>query len=124
MDLLQPFLNVSGIFQLILAAFFIYAGISHFRIPKFFLSITPKWVPNPELVNKIVGAAEILLGIGLLIPATQTYAAWGIIALLIAVFPANLYHHQKARKKGKHVMATLIRLPFQAVFIYWASLYV
>ena len=105
---------------IIMGAFYIYAGISHFRTPKFFLKITPKWVPYPEKVNIIVGAIEIVLAIALFFPLTRMYAAWGIIALLIAVFPANIYHFQKARKKGKFVAQTLIRLPIQALLIFWA----
>ncbi len=108
----------------IMAAFYIFAGVSHFRIPKFFLKITPPWVPKPEVVNIIVGVIEIVLGIGLLFSATRSYAAIGVIALLLAVFPANFYHHQKARQKGKHVTATLIRLPVQILLIYWAYTFV
>lgn len=108
----------------LMAAFYIYAGYSHFKNPKFFLKITPPFVPKPELVNIIVGVAEIALGLMLLFPQTRSIAAWGIIALLIAVFPANIYHHIKARRKGKHVTATMIRLPFQILFIYLAYLYI
>ncbi len=108
--------------QIFLAALFLLAGISHFRNPKFFLKITPPWVPAPDTVNIIVGIIEIILAIGILIPTTKIYAAWGMIALLIAVFPANVYHFQKSLKKGKHVVPTLIRLPFQALFIYLAYL--
>ena len=104
----------------LMAAFYIFAGISHFRNPKFFLKITPSWVPQPEKVNLLVGAIEIVLGVGLFVVKLQSYAAWGIIALLIAVFPANVYHFQKALKKKKHVIPTLIRLPIQALLIYWA----
>ncbi len=108
----------------LMAAFYAYAGISHFRKPRFFLSITPKWVPAPEKVNILVGIIEILLGIGLIIPVTRTIAAYGVIALLIAVFPANLFHHQKARKKGKLVIPTMIRLPLQLLLIWWATIYI
>lgn len=111
------------IFKGLFAAFFIYAGISHFRNPKFFLKITPKWVPEPEKVNLFVGAVEVVLGVALMVPVLQSYAAWGIIALLIAVFPANMYHHQKAREKGKYVWQTMLRLPFQGLFIWWAWMY-
>lgn len=103
-----------------MAAIYILAGISHFRIPKFFLSITPPWVPKPALVNHIVGVVEILLGLGLLFVATRTYALYGIIALLILVFPANIYHFQKARKKQRQVWMTIIRLPMQLLLIWWA----
>ncbi|QHI34689.1 hypothetical protein IMCC3317_00320 [Kordia antarctica] len=101
-----------------------FAGISHFWKPKVFLSITPKWVPSPERVNIIVGIIEIVLGISLLFEATRSAAAIGIIALLIAVFPANIRHFQKSRKKGKLVIPTMIRLPLQLVLIYWAYSFV
>ena len=103
-----------------MAVLYISAGISHFRMSNFFLKITPKWVPYPEKVNILVGCIEILLGIGLLFSETRELAALGIIALLVAVFPANIYHFQEARKKGKLVTQTLIRLPIQLVLIYWA----
>lgn len=103
-----------------MASVYILAGISHFWKPDFFLKITPKWVPYPKRVNVLVGLIEIGLGIGVLIPSIRPLAAWGIIALLIAVFPANIYHFQKARRKGKMVGPTMIRLPLQALLIYWA----
>jgi uncharacterized membrane protein len=103
-----------------MAGLYIFAGISHFRKPNFFLKITPKWVPYPEKVNLLVGMIEILLGVGLFFSETRYFAALGIIALLIAVFPANIHHFQEARKKGKFVTQTLIRLPIQLVLIYWA----
>ncbi len=104
----------------LMAGFYVFAGISHFRNPKFFLKITPKWVPAPEKVNIIVGVVEIVLGLGLLYPLSRSVAAWGIIALLVAVFPANIYHFQKALTKGKMVIPTLIRLPIQGLLIWWA----
>lgn len=106
-----------------MAFFYAYAGISHFRNPRFFLSITPPWVPSPDKVNILVGVVEIALGVGLVVPATRSIAAWGVIALLIAVFPANFYHHQKARRKGKMVVGTMIRLPIQLLLIWWAYSY-
>lgn len=115
-------MDIKFVIQIFLAAFFFYAGVSHFRNPKFFLKITPPWVPAPEKANIIVGVVEIILAIGLLIAATKIYAAWGMIFLLILVFPANIYHFQKSLKKGKHVIPTLIRLPFQFIFIYMAYL--
>lgn len=107
----------------IMASFYIFAGVSHFRIPKFFLAITPKWVPYPVVVNIIVGIIEVVLGILLFIPKCQSIAAYGIIALLIAVFPANFYHYQKSKEKGKNVTGTLIRMPIQLLLIYWAYCY-
>jgi len=117
-------MNIYLILLYLMASFYIFAGISHFRIPKFFLAITPKWVPKPELVNILVGIIEIALGIMLFFEETRSWAAYGIIALLIAVFPANIYHYQKAKEKGKGVTGTMIRLPLQLLFIYWAYQYV
>ena len=104
----------------LMAAFYIFAGVSHFRVPKFFLKITPPWVPAPEKVNIIVGIIEIGLGIALLIAPLTRWAAWGVILLLVAVFPANVYHHQLILKKGRTPWPTMIRLPIQLLFIYWA----
>ncbi|MEL6390688.1 MAG: MauE/DoxX family redox-associated membrane protein [Bacteroidota bacterium] len=107
----------------LMAAFYIFAGIQHFRVPKFFLAITPPWVPRPEIVNQLVGIIEIILGVAILIPRTKNIGAVGIMALLVAVFPANLYHFQKARAKKKMVLPTLIRLPVQLLLIWWAYSY-
>lgn len=109
---------------ILMAAFYIFAGLSHFRNPRFFLKITPPWVPNPELINLIVGGIEISLGLLLLWHTARSYAAIGVILLLIAVFPANVYHFQKARAKGKHVIPTLLRLPLQGLLIWWAYIYI
>ncbi|WP_046759121.1 DoxX family protein [Kordia jejudonensis] len=107
-----------------MAAIYVFAGIFHFVTPKLFLKVTPKWVPSPEKVNILVGVIEIILGIAVIFEATRSYAAIGIIALLIAVFPANWNHFQMARRKGKYVIPTLIRLPMQAFLIYWAYTFV
>jgi uncharacterized membrane protein len=109
---------------ILMSAIYCFAGINHFRKPNFYLKITPKWVPYPEKINLVVGAIEVILGIALLFSLTRNYAAMGIIALLIAVFPANIYHFQQARRKGKHLIPTLIRLPIQALLIYWAYTFV
>lgn len=107
----------------IMAGLYILAGINHFIMPKLYLKITPSWVPKPMVVNWLVGLAEVVLGILLLVPATQSPAAWGIIILLVLVFPANVYHFQKAQRNGKMVMPTLLRLPVQVLLIWWAYLY-
>ena len=109
---------------ILLGLFLIYAGVRHFQVPKFFIKITPPWGPSPEKMNVFIGCVEILLGLAVIVPSTRSLGAWGIILLLILVFPANIYHHQLARKKGKHVTATLIRLPFQFLFMWWAYQYV
>jgi uncharacterized membrane protein len=77
--------------SIILAStFFTGAGVMHFVRPDFFESIVPDWFPNPKLANQVSGAAELTLGLGLLPPATRRAAAFGLIGLLAAVFPANV----------------------------------
>ena len=107
-----------------MAAIYCIAGIAHFVKPKFYLKITPTWVPFPEKMNLVVGGVEILLGVALLFSETRSFAAIGVILLLLVVFPANLYHFQKAKRKGKHILPTLIRLPVQLLLIYWAYTFV
>ncbi len=107
-----------------MAGIYIFAGISHFWKPKIFLSITPTWVPYPAIVNVIVGVLEVVLGIGLLFEATRSFSAIGIIILLVAVFPANVKHYQKAKRNRKFVIPTTIRLPLQLVLLYWAYTFV
>lgn len=109
---------------ILMAALYCFAGITHFRKPKMYLKITPGWVPYPEKVNILVGVIEIVLGIALLFSATRSYAAIGIIALLIAVFPANVYHFKKSVTKGKLILPTLLRLPVQLLLIYWAYTFI
>lgn len=109
---------------ILMAAIYCFTGVGHFLKPGLFLKITPKWVPYPVKVNIIVGVIEIVLGIALLFNTTRSYAAIGIIVLLIAVFPANIYHFQLSRKKGKNIIPTLIRIPVQALLIYWAYTFI
>lgn len=107
-----------------MSAIYILAGINHFLSQKFYLKITPAWVPYPAKINLLVGTVEVFLGIALLFEQTRSYAAIGIIALLIAIFPANVFHFQKSLKKKRNVIATLIRLPIQALLIYWAYTFI
>lgn len=103
---------------------YIMAGLNHFRQPRLYLKIIPEYLPNPNLLNKLSGLAEIALGILVCISSTNTFAAWGIIALLIAVFPANLYMYQNDNAAlGLPKWVRLFRLPLQLLLIYWAFLY-
>ena len=108
----------------VMAFIYFIAGINHFRNPRLYIKIIPSSFPNPKLLNLISGIAEILLGIGLCIPIISTYAAWGIIALLIAVFPANInmYTNEKAGM-GLPKCVLLLRIPLQLVLIFWAYQY-
>ena len=114
-------------FRWVLALFFVAAGLNHFRAPEVYLGMMPPWLPWPEAMNAISGAAEALGGIGLLVPATRRLAGWGLIALLIAVFPANVHVALQGKMPGFDFPAAVLwaRLPFQAVFIaavWWTAL--
>lgn len=91
----------------------------HFASPEFFLRIVPTYLPWRRGLVYLSGFFEIAGGIGLMIPRTQRAAAWGLVALLIAVFPANirLYLHYKEIMPEVSAAFHLIRLPFQLVFI-------
>jgi uncharacterized membrane protein len=107
-----------------MAVLYIAAGINHFVNPKFYLKIIPPMLPSPTWINWISGAAEVILGLMLLIPTLQSMAAWGIILLLITVFPANIYHFQKDWRKKKMVWILALRLPMQGLLIWWAYTFV
>lgn len=101
-----------------MAAFYILAGANHFIMPNFYLKIIPPYLPFPKAINISSGILEIVLGVLLLTPMYSIYAAWGIILLLVFVFPANIYHFQIS--KGKMELLSLIRLPIQLLFVLWA----
>src|SRR5690349_16468903 len=82
---------VKNSFLALLAAFMVIAGTTHFTDPDTFVKIVPDYLPESLLLVYVSGLFEILGGIGLLIPRTRRVAAWGLIALLVAVFPANVY---------------------------------
>jgi uncharacterized membrane protein len=108
------------VFRWLLAALFVLAGVSHFLRPQFYDPMVPPYLPWPHLLVVISGIAEIILGILLLIPRTSRLAAFGLIALLIAVWPANFHmalHPQLFPQF--HAVALWIRLPLQFVLIAW-----
>ena len=104
-----------------LAVFFVGAGVNHFANPGFYVRITPPSLPAPLALVYISGFFEVLGGIGVLVPRVRSAAGWGLILLLIAVFPANLYMVIHPERFSDIPAAALyLRLPLQAVFIAWA----
>lgn len=116
--------TVKVILKYLMAIFYIGAGVNHFLNPDFYLKIMPPYLPwHLELVY-LSGVIEIALGLLLLIPKYTRLAAWGIILLLIAIFPANI-HLALNPQIFPDVDPTvhLIRLPFQGLFLLWAWWY-
>lgn len=104
----------------LLAILMIGVGTLHFVRHDFFIKIMPPYLPwHLELVY-LSGFFEVVLGLLLLVPRFSRLAAWGIIALLIAVFPANIYLYQHQELLPASPMVHFLRLPIQAVFIVWA----
>lgn len=103
------------------------AGVMHFVNPDFYLPMMPPYLPwHLELIY-LSGVAEIALGVAVLVPALRVWAAWGIIALLIAVFPANihiaLYNVPLGGAAEGAGILNWVRLPIQALLIAWAWWY-
>ena len=114
------------ILRVILSVSIIVVGTTHFLTPIPFVRIVPPQLPNPLALVYISGFFEILGGIGLLIPVVSVAAAWGLIALFLAVFPANINMavNQIAIEGIPHQpILYWVRLPFQAVLIAWAYWY-
>jgi uncharacterized membrane protein len=113
----------------VMAAFYVFGGFNHLINPDFYLAIMPPGLPNPEWLNLLSGLAEIVLGVYVLEPRVRVLAAWGIIALLIAVFPANVWVaiENVGMPSGEpgtgNAVANWIRLPVQALFVVWAWWY-
>ena len=101
-----------------LALLFVGAGVLHFVRPEIYLRIMPPALPAPRLLVLLSGVAEVAGGLGLLLPATRRAAGWGLLALLAAVFPANVYMVGLAG--ALHIPAWVLwaRLPLQPLLMW------
>lgn len=108
----------------LMAGLYAAAGVNHFLHPLLYNSIMPTWIGWHKELIYISGVCEILFGLLLIPVKTRHIAAWCIITLLIAVFPANVqmmlnYTHENHAK----LWIAIVRLPLQAVLIWWAYQY-
>jgi uncharacterized membrane protein len=104
-----------------LAAFFINVGVDHFLNPDFYLSIMPPAFPLHSEAVYISGFFEVLGGVCVLIPRLRKIAGWGLVALLVAVYPANIYMAITPEAFPDLSISLLYtRLPLQFIFFYWA----
>lgn len=103
-----------------LTVFFVVAGVNHFVFPAMYAAIVPAWIPWAGAAVLWSGVAEIAGGVGVLIPALRRTAGWGLIALLLAVFPANVdaaWHGMELFGGSVPGWVLWIRLPVQGLFI-------
>ena len=110
--------------RFVMGTLYVAAGIGHFMFTRFYANIMPAYLPLHRDLVLISGAAEIAGGIGVMIRPTQRSAAWGIVLLLIAVMPANVWMVQHPeRYPGVPLWALWMRLPLQLPLLWWAWRY-
>ena len=109
--------------RVVLAVAMIAVGALHFVRPEGFLKIVPRALPFPLALVLISGVFEIAGGVGVLIPRVRRAASYGLVALYVAVFPANVNMAMNdIQPDGMHLPTIVfwLRLPLQIVFIAWA----
>lgn len=106
---------------LLLAVAYVLAGVGHFVAPEFYLAMMPDYLPWHLGLVYLSGVFEVVGGVAVLVPRVRSLAGWGLIALLVAVFPANLNMALHPEDFPDFEPWQLwARLPFQLVFIAWA----
>ena len=111
-----------------LGLLFCVSGVGHFAVTATYMKMMPPELPAHREQVLLSGAAELFFGVLFFSPAHEAFAAWGLIALLLAIFPANI---QLVRSAGTAASPfpdltpfwAMARLPLQAVMIGWAYLY-
>jgi len=115
---------VKTVLMYVLGLFMVAGGINHFVNPRTYVRMMPPYLPWHGPLVFLSGVAEVLLGVGLLVPATRAVSAWGLIALFVAIFPANLQMALQPERFKKIPRPLLwARLPLQVVLIAWAWWY-
>ncbi len=111
----------------VMALLYVVAGGLHFVVPELYVQIVPPVLPAALALVYLSGVAEIAVGLGLLVPRTRSYAAWATIALLVAIFPANVYMAvsmvtiEGTGGGDPSVLVRWARLPLQGVLILWRT---
>lgn len=108
---------------------YVVAGLLHFVVPELYVQIIPPVLPAALALVYLSGVAEVAVGVGLVIPRTRRYAAWATIAMLVAIFPANVYMATSMvvvdgiGGSDPSPLVRWARLPLQVVLILWAYWY-
>ena len=119
---LNPIISIRSNARLATGITFIFIGATHFLMPGKYLEMMPPFIPAPLAMVYVSGFFEILGGIGLIVPWTKRVSAYGLIALLLAVFPANVYVALNNIQLGGFMSDSFyqwLRLPLQFVLIGW-----
>jgi uncharacterized membrane protein len=106
----------------VIALLFATSGVLHLIKPQPFVRIMPPWLPSALALVLISGVFEIAGAAGILVPVTRVAAGWGLIALLLAVFPANvqmLLNARAAHASALWMAGLVARLPLQVLLILW-----
>ncbi len=116
--------TIKTLTRFVFGALFVAAGLNHFRSPGFYVGMVPPYLPWHLALVYISGVAEAVLGAMLLVPRWTVMAAWGLVALLIAIFPANVHMAMHPDLYPSIAPAALlIRLPVQGLLVAWAYRY-
>jgi len=108
----------------VMAAFYVLAGVMHFVSPETYLPMMPPYLPAHGALVFLSGVAEVALGLAVLVPGLREAAGWGLVLLLVAIFPANVHIAMNdvplfGASEGAGIW-NWVRLPFQGVLIAWA----
>ena len=116
--------TIKLVLKLLMAAFYVFAGVNHFLDPAFYLNIMPPYIPAHGAAVALSGVAELLLGAALLWPRSQRLAAWGIVAILIAFLPVHVHMLANSQLYPEtSVLALWLRFPMQGTLVAWAYWY-
>jgi uncharacterized membrane protein len=120
----RTYVRATQLFTIVFAGLFVASGVNHFRSSSFYVAIVPGYLPRPLILVYLSGALEIVLGATLLVRRYKRLAAWGLVALLIAVFPANVQMALHPELYGSWSPLLLwARLPLQILLVAWAWSY-
>ena len=107
--------------RFVMGTIYVVAGAGHFVATRVYMGIMPDYLPAHRALVLVSGAAEMAGGLGVLVPRTRRLAAWGLVGLLIAVMPANLWMVQHPeRYRFVPLWALWARLPLQLPLLWWA----
>jgi uncharacterized membrane protein len=117
-------MRAPGLARVAMGCLYVAAGVEHFVATRMYERILPGYLPAHHALVLVSGAAEIAGGVGVIVPSTRRAAAWGIVALLVCVMPANVWMVQHPELfPGIPLWAMWVRLPLQLPLIWWAWRY-